>query len=211
MLDQTTLAVFLVASFVMLVTPGPAVLYIIARSIDQGHVAGITSACGAGVGTLIHVAAAVSGVSALLVSSALAFMVVKYLGAVYLVYLGIKTLLAPPLSAQIDVPEPRMLSRVFYQGIIVNLLNPKVALFFFAFLPQFVEPARGSAVGQMLLLGSLFVAMGIISDSLYALLAGTVRDWLKQSTAFLRGQRYFAGSVYIAPGMTTALSGTDNS
>jgi threonine/homoserine/homoserine lactone efflux protein len=210
MLDWSTLAVFLVVSLVLLITPGPAVLYIVARSIDQGRSAGIASAFGVGAGTLVHVAAAALGVSALLVSSALAFSIVKYLGAAYLVYLGLRKLLEKPSPEQADVPEPRALSRIFYQGIIVNLLNPKVAIFFFAFLTQFVDPARGSVVGQMLLLGSIFVVMGLVSDGLYALLAGTARHWLQRSAAWLRGQRYITGSVYIALGLTTALSGSDN-
>jgi threonine/homoserine/homoserine lactone efflux protein len=208
--DWSTLAVFLVASLVLLVTPGPAVLYIVARSIDQGRAAGLVSAMGVASGALFHIAAAALGVSALLMSSAVAFSVVKYLGAAYLVYLGIRTLLERRQPASLHAPEPQKLSRIFLQGVVVNLLNPKTALFFFAFLPQFVDPARWAIPLQILLLGMLFMLMGVFSDSMYALLAGTIGQWLKRSTRFLRAQRYFAGGVYIVLGVTTAFSGSNN-
>lgn len=210
MLEWSAFVLFLITSLALLVTPGPAVLYIVARSIDQGRGAGIVSALGVGVGTIVHVVAAALGISALLVSSALAFTVVKYLGALYLIYLGLQKLLERTPAADAATPPPQKLSHIFNQGVIVNLLNPKVALFFFAFLPQFVDPARGAVALQMLLLGGLFVLLGIISDSLYALLAGTVGQWLRGSRLFLRGQRYFAGGVYIALGVTTAVSGSNN-
>lgn len=209
MLDLSTLTLFFIAAFVLLITPGPAVLYIVARSIDQGRMAGIVSAAGVAVGTLFHVAAAALGISALLVSSALAFNVVKYLGAAYLIYLGVRKLLVPEEIEQLELPENRGLWRIFYQGSIVNLLNPKTALFFFAFLPQFADPARGSVTLQLLLLGIIFVAMGLCSDGLYALLAGTVGHWLKDNLGFWRAQRYFAGSIYILLGVATALTGSD--
>lgn len=164
---------------------------------------------GVGVGSLFHVAAATLGVSALLVSSALAFTVVKYIGAAYLIYLGVRTLLAREEFRRTVVFEPKKLIRVFYQGVVVNLFNPKVALFFFAFLPQFVDPARGAVAGQILFFGCLFVVMGICSDGLYAFLAGTMGGWLRGSVRFLRTQRYFTGSVYIALGVSTALAGSD--
>ncbi len=205
--DASMFAVFLITTLVLLVMPGPAVLYIIARSIDQGRTAGIVSVLGVGVGTLFHVVAAALGLSALLLSSALAFNVVKYLGAAYLVYLGIRTLLAKEPSLDVRLPRPQKLSRIFSQGVLVNLLNPKVALFFFAFLPQFVDPARGSVALQVLLLGMTFVILGILSDGGYALLAGTVGQWLRGKRGFLRGQRYFAGGVYLSLGITTALTG----
>lgn len=142
-------------------------------------------------------------------SSALAFGVVKYLGAAYLIYLGVRKLLAREETSQPEVVERRKLAHVFYQGVVVNLLNPKTALFFFAFLPQFVEPAKGAVAGQILLLGFIFVVLGICSDGLYALLAGTVGRWFKGNMRFLRAERYFAGSVYIGLGVATALSGSE--
>lgn len=208
--DGSTLTVFVVVSLAMLLAPGPAVLYIVARSIEQGRLAGVVSALGVGVGTLFHVVAAALGVSALLLSSALAFSVVKYLGAAYLLYLGVRALLTrEEVAAGEQQPAQRKLAHIFVQGVVVNLLNPKVALFFFAFLPQFVDPARGWVAGQAFLLGSLFVVLGILSDSIYALLAGTVRHWLRGNRAFARGHRYLTGSIYIALGVSTAVAGAE--
>lgn len=207
--DLSTLTLFLAAAVVMLVTPGPAVLYIVARSVDQGRMAGFVSALGAGVGTLFHIAAAAVGVSALLLSSALAFSVVKYLGAAYLIYLGVRTLLAREEIVRPEVEKRRDLSRIFYQGVLVNLLNPKTALFFFAFLPQFIDATKGAVAAQIVFLGLVFIAVGLASDSVYALLAGTVGGWLKGNLKFLRTQRYFAGTVYIGLGVGMALSGAD--
>lgn len=182
-------------------------LYIVARGIDQGRRAALVSALGIHVGTLGHVAAATLGLSALLVSSAVAFSAVKYAGAAYLIYLGLRTLLA---HGDIHAPTtlaPASLRRVFTQGVVVNLLNPKTALFFLAFIPQFVDPGRGSVAGQTLFFGCLLVAMGIVSDGSYALLSGTLGGWLRSNLGFLRAQRYFAGGVYLALGVTTALTG----
>jgi threonine/homoserine/homoserine lactone efflux protein len=196
------------SAFVLLITPGPAVLYIVARSIDQGRLAGIVSALGIGTGALVHTAAAALGLSALLVSSALAFNVVKYVGAAYLVYLGIQKFREHDDPVPVHDQPPKKLSRIYSQGVIVNLLNPKAALFFFAFLPQFVDPSSGSVTGQILLLGFIFVAMALCSDSTYALLAGTIGHWLRHSRRFMQGQRYFSGTIYIALGITTALAGS---
>ena len=205
--ELSTFTIFVVATSVLLLTPGPAVLYIVTRSIDQGRVAGIVSTLGIAVGTLFHVAAAAFGISALLVSSALLFSFVKYLGAAYLIYLGIRKLLVREELQLIQNKKRRELSQIFYQGTLVNLLNPKTALFFFAFLPQFVDPAKGAVSGQILFLGATFVVMGLFSDGLYALLAGSLGKWLRSNLRFLRAQRYFAGTVYIALGAVTALSG----
>lgn len=209
--DHSTLLVFMTATMILLITPGPAVLYIVARSIDQGRTAGLVSILGIHVGTLFHIIAAALGISALLMSSALAFHVVKYLGAAYLIYLGIRKLLEPDQPEAVTLAHKQQLSRVFYQGIIVNVLNPKTALFFFAFLPQFVDPARGPVILQILFLGLVFIVLGILSDGTYALLAGTIRQWLRSSRAVIRAQRYFAGSIYIVLGLATAAAGSDNS
>src|SRR2546430_243228 len=140
----TTLALFIAAALGLFIVPGPAVLYVVTRSVDQGRKAGLISVLGIGTGTLFHVAAAALGISVLLVASALALTVLKYVGAAYLIYLGLRTLLKRENSEEVDTVQPRKLSRVFFQGVIVNVFNPKTALFFFAFLPQFVDPARGS-------------------------------------------------------------------
>lgn len=205
----STLVLFLVAVLGLLLIPGPSVLYIVTRSIDQGRRAGLASVLGISVASLVHVAAATLGLSALLVSSALAFTVLKYIGAAYLVYLGLRTLLTRQDLHEPVAPQPRKLRDIFLQGILVNLLNPKTALFFFAFLPQFVDPARGSVTIQVLIFGLLLVGLGLCSDSLYALSAGTIGRWLKASAQFRKVQRYITGSIYIALGLTTALLGAE--
>src|SRR5437764_4868823 len=167
--DLTLWGLFVVASVVLLLTPGPAVLYIVARSVEQGRSAGLVSVLGIHLGTIVHITAAAIGLSALLVSSALAFAVVKYLGAAYLIWIGIRTLMA----REVDPDAPRIpaepLRRVFRDGFVVNLFNPKTAIFFLAFLPQFVDPARGPLHWQILVLGFTFMGLGMISDGMFAL------------------------------------------
>jgi threonine/homoserine/homoserine lactone efflux protein len=204
----STIALFLVAALALLLTPGPAVLYIVARSVEQGRRAGLASVAGVGVGGLFHVGAAALGLSALLLSSALAFAAVKYLGAAYLVYLGLRTLLAREPAHDTVAVERQPLGRIFSQGVVVNILNPKAALFFFAFLPQFVDPARGATGAQVLFFGLAFVLLALFTDGSYALLAGSLANWLRGNRRFLQAQRYFAGGIYIALGLTTALSGS---
>jgi threonine/homoserine/homoserine lactone efflux protein len=206
--DLSSLTMFVIAASVLLIIPGPAVLYIVTRSIDQGRMAGIVSVLGIATGTLFHIAAAAFGLSALLMSSVLAFNVVKYAGAAYLIYLGVRKLIVKEEMQQQSAKAHKKLSRIFYEGIIVNLLNPKTALFFFAFLPQFVDVHRDNVTAQILFLGLVFIIMGVMSDGLYAVLSGTLGQWLKGNLRFLRAERYFAGSVYIGLGLTTALSGT---
>jgi threonine/homoserine/homoserine lactone efflux protein len=207
--ELSSLTLFFVATAVLLITPGPAVLYIVARSIDQGRLAGIVSTLGISMGALFHVAAAALGLSAVLVNSALAFNIVKYLGAAYLIYLGIRSFMVKEDVAQPTHLQPQKLSRIFRQGIIINLLNPKTALFFFAFLPQFVSVNNGAPItAQILFLGAIFVLMALFSDSMYAILAGTMGHWLRGNLNFIRKQRYFAGTIYIALGLTTAFSGS---
>ncbi len=176
----STVALFLLAALVLLITPGPAVLYIVARSMAQGKRAGLASVLGVQLASLTHVTAATLGLSALLATSALAFSVVKYLGAAYLLSLGVRTLLAREDDHRAADPASRRLSQLLAQGFLVNLLNPKTALFFFAFLPQFVDPARGAVAGQILLLGALFVVLAFCTDGSYALLASTAGQWLKR-------------------------------
>jgi threonine/homoserine/homoserine lactone efflux protein len=204
--DSPTFIVFIVAGLVLLVTPGPAVFYIVTRSIDQGRMAGIVSTLGIGAGTLVHVMAAALGLSALLMSSAVAFNTLKYVGAAYLVYLGIRKFLVPDEFEQPRSLQRRTLARIFCDGVIVNVLNPKTALFFFAFLPQFVDITKGGVWAQIIFLGVLFVLMGILSDGTYALLAGSFGNWLKGNQRWLRVQRYFAGTVFIGLGLIATLS-----
>lgn len=206
--DGTTLLIFLGASLVLLVTPGPAVFYIVARSIDQGRVAGVVSTLGVAAGSCVHIAAAALGISALLASSALAFNVIKLIGAGYLIYLGLRKFLLPdPVETQVAV-EHKRLREIFVQGVIVNVFNPKTALFFLAFLPQFVDLAKGQVALQMILLGVIFALLGILSDGAYAVAAGSFGQWLKSHAGILRAQRYFAGSVFITLGLLTAATGS---
>ena len=170
--DLSTLLVFGAAALALIVVPGPAVLYIVAQSLDRGRLAGFVSALGVAVGGLVHVTAAAIGLSSLLVSSATAFAVVKFAGAAYLVGLGLHTLFVRRHEPATTVVHERRLRRRFWQGVVVNVLNPKTALFFFAFLPQFVDPDRGSAALQLGVLGLVFVALAVVSDSLWALAAG---------------------------------------
>lgn len=208
--DWSTLSLFITAALILVFMPGPNTLYIIARSMQQGLAAGIVSCLGVQVGTWFHVAAAAFGISALLLSSALAFNIVKYAGAAYLIYLGIKTLLTREnVAAEAKAVTEKSLSGTFYQGVVVNVLNPKTALFFTAFLPQFIDVKRGSVAAQILFLGVILVGLGTLSDLTYALLAGRVGKWLRGNLRFCRAQRYFAGSVYIGLGAATALTGAN--
>jgi len=207
--DWSTLSLFITAALILVFMPGPNTLYIVARSVQQGRTAGILSSLGVQAGTLFHIAAAAFGLSSLLLSSALAFNVVKYAGAAYLIYLGIKTLLTKETVEQTEQIHTKSLGQIFRQGVVVNLLNPKSALFFFAFLPQFVDVGKGSITTQILFLGFILMALGFLSDTIYALLAGSVGNVMRGNLRFLRAQRYFAGSVYIGLGAATALTGTN--
>ncbi len=199
--DSTALWFFSLAALALLAIPGPAVLYIVVQSAEQGRRVGLASVAGIHLGTLVHVAAATVGLSALIVASALAFSVVKYAGAAYLVYLGVRKLLERDTQAAVERrTEP--LRRAFVRGVVVNVLNPKTALFFLAFLPQFVNADRGGVWSQALVLGLVFIGLGLVSDSLYALAAGTVGDLLRRRRRFLR---YGSGVVYIGLGATAAL------
>jgi threonine/homoserine/homoserine lactone efflux protein len=208
MIDPSKLYLFIGAAIALLLIPGPAVLYITTRSATQGRVAGLVSVLAIETANLIQAVAAGLGLSAILLSSALAFDVVKYLGAAYLVYLGVRKLFASDESVENEAVKRESLSRIYWQGFAVNILNPKTALFFFAFLPQFVDPARGNVTAQNLLLGAIFVGLALITDSLYALLASSLAGKLTGNKRFQKGQRYFAGLVYIGLGITTALTGS---
>jgi threonine/homoserine/homoserine lactone efflux protein len=212
--SPSTLALFTVAAITLLVIPGPAVLYIVTRSVDQGRAAGLASVCGIHVGTLVHVAAAALGLSALLVSSATAYNTVRWVGAAYLVWLGVQRLLArdEPSGPSEDRTGSRpSLRRIFAQGVVVNVLNPKTALFFLAFLPQFVDTSRGSVPFQVLVLGVAFVLLGLLSDGAYALAASTGAGWLRRRPGVARASRLVSGGVLISLGVTTALAGSRSS
>jgi threonine/homoserine/homoserine lactone efflux protein len=206
--STASIGVFALAATLLLLTPGPAVLFIVARSVEQGRIAGLASVFGITTGTLVHVLASTLGLSALLASSAVAFAVVKYAGAGYLIYMGVRRILrrtdAPGSPSKLP---RRSLGRLYRDGFIVNLLNPKTALFFLAFLPQFVDPARGSVPFQIAFLGLLFTLMGLLSDGLYAMVAGTAGMWVKRQSRYWDWERYVTGGVFIGLGVTAALAG----
>jgi threonine/homoserine/homoserine lactone efflux protein len=204
--DPTLWGLFVVASLVLLLTPGPAVLYIVARSIQQGRTAGLVSVIGIHLGTIVHITAAAVGLSALLVSSALAFAIVKYLGAAYLIWIGIRAFQAKNPDPESPVIEAKSLHRAFRDGFVVNLLNPKTAIFFLSFLPQFVDPTRGAVHWQILILGLTFMGLGILSDGMFALVAGAAGDFLRGSQRFQRSLRWFSGTSFIGLGVSAALA-----
>jgi threonine/homoserine/homoserine lactone efflux protein len=203
----TTLLLFVLAACVLVAIPGPNHIYIITRGLSQGRAAGLASAAGVETGTLVYSAAAAAGLAALIASSALAFDAVRYLGAAYLVYLGIRALLRyePPNLAAPAEPVP--LRRVYAEGVLVNVLNPKVALFFVAFLPQFIDPHRGPVAVQIVVLGLIMATIGMISDVAYALAAGSLGVWLNQRPGFFRRQRYLTGTIYLVLGVVAAVTG----
>jgi threonine/homoserine/homoserine lactone efflux protein len=209
--DASTYALFVAAALVLLLVPGPAVIYVVARSLEGGRLTGLVSVLGVELGTLLHVVFAAAGLSAIVVSSAAAFSVVKWLGAAYLIWLGLRQILGRD-SGDEEVPYGGEGNRfrVFSQSVLVQVLNPKVALFFLAFLPQFVDPSRGAAWTQIVVLGATLATLGLFTDGLYALLGGTVGDWVKNKNLGLRrAGRYVTGGVYIALGAVAAISGKD--
>jgi threonine/homoserine/homoserine lactone efflux protein len=194
---------FAVASLALLVIPGPAVLYVINRSIADGRSTALAAVAGLEIGNFVHVVAATLGLSAVIAASATAFGVVKWIGAGYLVIIGLRTLSRKPQAMEVQTSS---LSRgkSFTQGIIVNTFNPKVALFFLSFLPQFIETEKGSAAVQSLILGSIFVLLGMCSDGLYAILASALRGPLLRGKSLPFVQRYVAGSVFVLLGVIAA-------
>lgn len=205
--SSTTLLLFLSASLALLVIPGPSVTFIVTRSVQQGRTAGLVSVLGVHAGSVVHVLAAALGLSALLASSALAFTVVKYVGAAYLLFLGIRQLWRSKAQA-VDTPDPEPDSRwrLFRQGAIVNILNPKTAIFFLAFLPQFVTPDRGPVWYQVIVLGLVFIVLGVLSDGTYALAAGAIGDRLRRSATVRRWLDRVSGGIHIALGTFAALA-----
>jgi len=204
------LLLFIGAALVLLLIPGPAVLYVVARSVSQGRTAGIVSVCGIHTATLIHILAAALGLSVLVLSSALAFNVVKYAGAAYLIWLGLRKIFGPAETPGAAGELPRYShARLFRDGFVVNLLNPKTAVFFLAFLPQFVDVSKGHVAMQITLLGLMLAVLGFCTDSAYALAAGSVGEWLKRSRGYVKFERYGSGVLFIGLGVVVAFSGTE--
>jgi threonine/homoserine/homoserine lactone efflux protein len=199
----SSIALFCLASVALAVVPGPAVTYIVTHSIDKGRRAGIVSACGIASGGLVHVVAATVGLSALIASSATAFTAVKLVGAAYLVAVGIRRILSREEDGEIQsVPAPHR--ELYVQGVVVNVLNPKTALFFLAFLPQFVDPARGAIWPQVAFLGILFALIAFASDVSYALLADLLAAKLRRSGGGAKARRWVTGGIFVAHGAVAA-------
>ncbi len=212
--EASTFILFVAAALALLLVPGPAVIYVVARSVEGGRLRGLVAVLGVELGTLLHVVFAAAGLSAIVASSAAAFSIVKWLGAAYLVWLGLRHILgrdggdgeAPPAEGG------EGLFGVFSQSVLVQVLNPKVALFFLAFLPQFVDPSRGAAWTQVVVLGATLAALGLFTDGLYALLGGIAGEWIRKQSlgaGLRRAGRYVTGGVYIALGAVAAVSGKD--
>jgi threonine/homoserine/homoserine lactone efflux protein len=211
--DPSTYAFFVAAALALLLVPGPAVIYVVARSVEGGRLTGLVTVLGIELGTLMHVVFAAVGLSAILVSSATTFSLVKWLGAAYLIWLGLRQILGRDGGDE-EVPSGGEGNRfrIFSQSVLVQVLNPKVALFFLAFLPQFVDPSRGAAWTQVVVLGATLATLGLFTDGLYALLGGTAGDWIRKQRAGAgsrRAGRYVTGGVYIALGAVAAVSGKD--
>lgn len=205
--DLATALLFSGAALALLLVPGPAVLYIVARSASQGPRAGLVSVAGIHTGTLVHIAAAVAGLSAIVVASATAFTAIKLAGAVYLIHLGITSLRRRGRLSEINnEAPPRSMRRVFTDGAVLNILNPKTAVFFLAFVPQFVDAEAGNAAAQVAALGVLFIVLGVITDGAYAVAGGWVGGRLRRSPRLARRSETAAGAVYIGLGLTTALT-----
>lgn len=203
--DADSIITFAIASLALLVIPGPAVIYILNRSVADGREAGLAAVAGLELGNFVHVIAASAGLSAVLATSAAAFNVVKWLGAGYLIFVGLRTLITEPVALDQDMSLVSR-RRSFVQGIVVNILNPKVALFFLSYLPQFIDPDNGAAWSQALVLGSIFVGIGFLTDGTYALTASALRSVLLSGRTLPFVQRYVAGTVFIALGVMATTS-----
>jgi threonine/homoserine/homoserine lactone efflux protein len=205
--DFHTLALFLSAGLALNLTPGPDMLYVATRSSGEGRAAGLVSALGIATGCLVHISALALGLSAVLATVPALYDAVRYLGAAYLCYLGIRALLAPsPLDIAGQL-EPRRLSAIFRQGVLTNVLNPKVALFFLALLPQFVDPARGSPAQQIIVLGLLFNTTGTIVNALVAVGASRATTWIRSRPRSLALAQRVTGAIFIGLGLRLAVSG----
>jgi threonine/homoserine/homoserine lactone efflux protein len=200
---SSTLLLFSAAALALLVVPGPSVLYIVGQGLRGGRRAGAVATLGVHTGSLVHVAAAVVGLSALLASSADAFSVVRIAGAAYVIVLGIRMLVSGT-SGRIQAAEPARLRRVYMRGALVNTLNPKTALFFMAFLPQFVDPRRGHVPDQVAALGLTFILLGLMSDSTWAMAAGTLGPRLRAGGRLMRWQPNVSGCLFIGLGVAAA-------
>jgi len=209
MFDSARFFVFLGAALLLAAAPGPGMLYVLARSLAGGRREGLLSALGTFFGGMVHVFAAAAGVSIILAKSAAAFATVKYVGAAYLCFLGIRMILEARKEATRDeatalAPLPRA-RNPFWQGVMTEVLNPKTALFFLSFIPQFVNRSHGHIFGQFILLGAISVTLNTTADIVVTLLAGPLGQRIRQSARFRRRQRTLTGAVMIGLGAYVAL------
>jgi len=199
--------VFALAALLLNLTPGNDMLYVAARSTSQGIKAGIISSLGIMAGCMVHILAAVIGLSAIIAQSALAFNIIKYVGAAYLVYLGIRSIISQKKTFEVkNKMQQQSYTRIFWQGVLTNVLNPKVALFFLAFLPQFINVESKHTALQILFLGTWFNVGGTLVNIVVAILFGKIGTWLSQSPRFIQWQERITGAMLIALGIKVALS-----
>ena len=201
-----TIILFMAAALALNVTPGPSIAYVMSRSFGQGRTAGLVSAVGLATGSLLHAIGAALGLSALVAYSPMAFAAIKYLGAAYLVYLGVGLLRQRSVLLPAAVPPRLSLSRVYWQGVLTEILNPKIALFFLSFLPQFVDPARGSIAGQTLFFGLLFHVTGVPINMLVAVAGSAIAASFSRNPLLERMRNWLSGTVLIGLGVRLALS-----
>lgn len=207
MISTNDFLLFAFASLILNVTPGNDMLYVATRSTSQGVKAGIVSALGIAGGCIVHLVAAVIGLSAIIANSAIAFDIIKYAGAAYLIWLGIRSFLSRQNKFSVqNTLEKTTLSKLFWQGVFTNVLNPKVALFFLAFLPQFIHPENGNTGLQILLLGLWFNFSGTIVNIVVAMLFGKLGNWLADKQVFIKWQNKITGLLLVGLGIKVALS-----
>ena len=204
MIEVQTLITFLIATFILVVTPGPNMVYIITRSISQGRKEGIVSALGVDSGSVVHIGFSLIGLSAILATSTIAFQMVKYLGAAYLIYLGVRVIRSGNYLENNAKPCGSNLKQIYFQGVVTNVLNPKAAIFFISFFPQFIDVTQQYATKQIIILGALFILVGVSVDVLVAISAGTLGKWLKTNTSFWKCQRWFCGITFVTLGFFAA-------
>ncbi|HEV2852052.1 MAG TPA: LysE family translocator [Thermoanaerobaculia bacterium] len=203
----TNLLLFLGAALALNLTPGPDMLYVAARGSSEGRGAGVVSALGIAAGCLVHIAALALGFSALLERVPAAYDAVRLGGAAYLIWLGVRALWRPSALGAVGKTERAPLGRIFRQGIVTNVLNPKVALFFLAFLPQFVDPGRGPVAGQLVFLGLLFNTSGTLVNLGVALAASRATTWLRARQRASQAMQRVTGAVFVGLGLRLAMAG----
>jgi threonine/homoserine/homoserine lactone efflux protein len=205
MIEQTTLITYVAVVLGFVFIPGPATLLTVARATSSGTKVGIATGAGIAAGDVIHTAMAIVGISAIIAASALLFSIIKYLGAGYLVYLGIRAILEKNPTAIGTGGLPITVTHAFRQAVLAEVLNPKTALFFLAFLPQFVRPENGLVLVQLSILGLLFVFLGLLSTVVFAVTAGGLGSFLRRHPAVLKWQGKFVGGIYCALGVRLAM------